>query len=79
MAIAKQNPSCQNILNECKKIGFVDGQWKQDNGLWKDCFDPLVSGKGVPTRDGQPVNVPVNPSDVQACHAAIAAAHKPQQ
>ena len=79
MAVAKQIPSCQNILNECKKIGFIEGQAKEDNGLWKDCFDPLVKGKGTPTRNGQAINVPVNSTDVQTCQAAIVAAHKAKQ
>jgi len=78
MAIARNNPSCQNILSACKNAGFIDGQAKQDNGLWKDCFHPIVSGKGTPTKNGQPFTVPVNASDVQTCHAAIAAA-RPQR
>jgi hypothetical protein len=69
-ATAEQNPACQRIINECKKLGFIPGQWKKDNGLWKDCFDPVVKGGGSPTRDGKPINVPVSPSDVQACRAA---------
>jgi hypothetical protein len=68
----EQNPACQRIINECKKLGFIQGQWKKDNGLWKDCFDPVVKGGGSPTRDGKPINVPVSPSDVQACRAAEA-------
>jgi hypothetical protein len=70
--IARQTPQCMHIITECKKLGFVPGQWKTDNGVWKDCFDPVVLGKGTPTRSGQPITVPVNPSDVQACHAAVA-------
>jgi hypothetical protein len=50
-------------------LGYIQGQWKKDNGLWKDCFDPIVKGGGTPTRDGKPMNVPVSPSDVQACRA----------
>jgi hypothetical protein len=30
-----------------------------------------VKGGGTPTRDGKPLNVPVSPSDVQACQAAV--------
>lgn len=67
---AMSNAACQRILNECKKLGFIQGQWKKDNGLWKDCFDPIVKGGGTPTRDGKPINVPVSSSDVQACRAA---------
>jgi len=70
---AEQNPSCQNILNACKKAGFIQGQAKEDNGLWKDCFGPLVHEKGkTPTQNGKPVQVAVSQSDVQACHTAMA-------
>ncbi len=67
---ATHTPACQPIIGECKTLGFIVGQANKDNGLWKDCFGPVVKG-GSPTRDGKPINVPVNPSDVQACHAAV--------
>jgi hypothetical protein len=66
---AESNPACQRIVAECKKLGYIQGQWKKDNGLWKDCFDPVVKG-GNPTRDGKPMNVPVSSSDVEACRTA---------
>jgi hypothetical protein len=65
----EQNPACQRIISECKKLGFIQGQWKKDNGLWKDCFDPVVKGGGAATRDGKPITVPVSANDVQACRA----------
>jgi hypothetical protein len=69
-ARAEQNPACQKIIAECKNLGFIQGQWKKDNGLWKDCFDPVVKGGGSATRDGKPISVPVSASEVQACRAA---------
>lgn len=66
---AESNPDCQQIIAECKNLGFIVGQWKQDNGLWKDCFDPVVNG-GNPTRDGKPIQVPVSSSVVQQCRAS---------
>jgi len=66
---AQRNPACQQIFNECKNLGFIVGQWKIDNGLWKDCFDPVVNG-GQVTREGKPIQVPVSPSVVQECRAA---------
>ena len=66
----ESNPACQRIIGECKRLGFIQGQWKEDNGLWRDCFDPVVKGGGQATRDGKPIRVPVNPSDIQACRAA---------
>jgi hypothetical protein len=70
IATAKQTPTCESIITECKSLGFVVGQWKTDNGLWKDCFTPVVKG-GTATRDGKPITVPVNPSNVQACRSAV--------
>jgi len=66
---AEGNPACGRILNECKRLGFIAGQAKKDNGLWKDCFDPIVKGGGTPTRDGRAINVPVSQSDLQTCRA----------
>jgi hypothetical protein len=69
-AAVEQNPACQKIINECKNLGFIQGQWKKDNGLWKDCFDPVVKGGGSATRDGKPISVPVSASEIQSCRAA---------
>lgn len=70
IALAKQTPTCQSIITECKNLGFIVGQWKTDNGLWRDCFTPVVKG-GTATRDGKPITVPVNASNVQACRSAV--------
>jgi len=66
---AQSNPACQQIVNECKNLGFIVGEWKQDNGLWKDCFDPVVNG-GTPTRDGKNIQVPVSQSVIQQCRSS---------
>jgi len=65
----ESNPSCQRIISECRRVGFVQGQWKRDNGLWKDCVDPVLKG-GTPTQNGKPVEIPVSSSDIEACRAA---------
>jgi hypothetical protein len=70
VTIAKKTLPCEHIITECKKLGFIAGQYKADNGLWKDCFNPVVKG-GSPTRDGAAITVPVSASDVQACKAAV--------
>jgi hypothetical protein len=69
-AAAEHNPACQRIISECKRLGFIQGQWKKDNGLWKDCFDPIVRGNGSATRDGKPISVRVSSIDVQSGRAA---------
>jgi hypothetical protein len=68
-AAIESNPACQQIVQECQKLGFIVGQWKKDNGLWRDCFEPVVRG-GTPTRDGRPIQVPVSASEIQSCRAA---------
>ncbi len=70
IATAKNTVPCQHIITECKKLGYLVGQYKADNGLWVDCFNPVVKGR-KPTRDGAQVTVPVSPADVQACRAAV--------
>jgi hypothetical protein len=74
----ESNPACQRIVDECKKLGFIQGEWKTDNGLWKDCFDPVVHG-GKPTRDGKSIEVPVSASDVQSCRATVAQVKQAQK
>jgi hypothetical protein len=64
----KANPACQRILSECKKLGFVEGQAKKDNGLWLDCFGPVIKGTN-PTREGKPIKVPVSEADLNTCRA----------
>jgi hypothetical protein len=67
----ERNPACQRIVSECERLGFIQGQWKKDNGLWRDCFDPVVKG-GTATREGRSIQVPVSSNDIQACRAAQA-------
>lgn len=77
--VAFGNPACRRIVNECTQMGFIEGQWKKDNGLWKDCFDPIVKGGGSPTRYGKPIDVPVSSSDVEDCRAALESHHRGEQ
>ena len=71
-------PACRQIYDECQKLGFIVGEAKQDNGLWKDCFDPVANG-GQATRDGKPIQVPVSPKTVQECREHRAKEHKGAQ
>ena len=48
-AAAQGNAGCQRIIAECRRLGFIKGQWKEDNGLYRDCFEPVVKG-GQATR-----------------------------
>jgi hypothetical protein len=57
--------SCAPVLNECKKLGFVAGGFKEGNGLWRNCFYQAVAGKAV-TLKGKEVKVSV---DAATCKA----------
>ena len=55
--------SCQQIAEACKKAGFIKGDWKKGDGLWRDCVDPIIQGqtnvpgatKPLPSIDGNVV------------------------
>ncbi len=59
----KMNPACKQIADSCKAAGFVKGDWKKGDGLWRDCVDPIVQGqtsvpgatKPLPTVDAKVV------------------------
>ncbi len=74
----KGEHACKRILEECEKMGFIKGQWKKDNGLYKDCFDPIVKGTGNTTQDGKPIKIPVSQGEIDACREAKAHHHDKQ-
>jgi hypothetical protein len=37
--------SCQQIAKICQQAGFIKGDWKKGDGLWRDCVDPIMQGK----------------------------------
>ena len=37
--------SCQQIAKACQQAGFVKGDWKKGDGLWRDCVDPIMQGQ----------------------------------
>ena len=64
------NPACKNIISECTKLGFVVGEFKEGNGLRKNCVRSILSGQAV-TQKGKAVTVTVNAADVAACKAVV--------
>jgi hypothetical protein len=52
---------CKQIAKACKDAGFIQGDWKKGDGLWRDCVDPLIQGvstvpggtKPLPTVDAK--------------------------
>ncbi len=62
----EKNPACQNILNECKKLGFVAGGFKEGKGLWRNCFAQVIKGKSA-NLQGKDVAVAANADDISSC------------
>jgi hypothetical protein len=47
-------PECKTIEDACLGVGFVAGEWEQDNGLWKQCVKPIAKGQDlVRSKDGK--------------------------
>jgi hypothetical protein len=52
---------CKQIAMACENAGFIKGDWKKGDGLWRDCVDPIVQGqtnvlgatKSLPTVDSK--------------------------
>ena len=59
---------CKQIAQICQNAGFIKGDWKKGDGLWKDCVDPIMQGQtNVP---GATKALPtVDPNLVTACKA----------
>jgi hypothetical protein len=36
---------CKRIAEACRQAGFIKGDWKKGDGLWRDCVNPIVQGK----------------------------------
>ena len=40
----KPHHACKQVADACRKAGFIKGDWKKGDGLWRDCVDPLMQG-----------------------------------
>ena len=36
---------CKAVEQACKNAGFIPGDWKKGDGLWRDCVDPIMQGR----------------------------------
>ena len=36
---------CKQVEQACKNAGFIPGDWKKGDGLWRDCVDPIMQGQ----------------------------------
>lgn len=64
--------ACKQIADACRKAGFIRGDWKKGDGLWRDCVDPIVQGAATVPGATKPLPV-VDPQVVAACKA-----HRPK-
>ena len=59
---------CKQIAEACKTAGFVKGDWKNGDGLWRDCVDPIVQGQTTVPGGTKPLPT-VDQTVVAACKA----------
>ena len=59
---------CMKIAEACKAAGFVKGDWKKGDGLWRDCVDPIVQGLVAPPGATKPLPI-VDATTIGACKA----------
>jgi hypothetical protein len=59
---------CKEIANACRNAGFIKGDWKKGDGLWRDCVDPIMQGKSSAPGGTKPLPA-VDTNLVSACKA----------
>jgi hypothetical protein len=59
---------CKEIANACRSAGFIKGDWKKGDGLWRDCVDPIIQGQASAPGATKPLPR-VDASLVSACKA----------
>lgn len=63
-------PECKIIEDACKATGFIIGEWEQDNGLWKQCAQPIAQGQDV-VRSKEDKELKSTPELVAAAKACL--------
>ncbi|HZR68114.1 MAG TPA: hypothetical protein VFB01_03560 [Burkholderiales bacterium] len=59
---------CKQIADACTKAGFIPGDWKKGDGLWRDCVDPIMQGTSSVPGATKPLPS-VDPNLVAQCKA----------
>jgi hypothetical protein len=59
---------CKEIAAACRNAGFIKGDWKKGDGLWRDCVDPIVQGKTSAPGGSKPLPS-VDAGLISACKA----------
>ncbi|MEO5968571.1 MAG: hypothetical protein ABIQ95_01485 [Bdellovibrionia bacterium] len=64
----KKHGPCKEIREACTKAGFKKGDWKNGDGLFRDCINPIM--QGVTTVPSGKLPLPsVDAAIVAACKA----------
>jgi hypothetical protein len=58
---------CKEIVDICKKAGFVAGEGRKGDGLYWDCVNPIMQHKTVVPNATKPLPA-VDPNLVAQCH-----------
>ena len=64
-AAAADHP-CVQIAEACRAAGFIPKDFKEGDGLWRDCVDPIMQGKTVVPGATKPLPI-VKAATVAAC------------
>jgi len=75
-ALATPDP-CLQLKAACKAAGFIPGGMKTGDGLYKDCINPILAGRGVKTSRSGRALPHVDPQIVTACRTAQGALSAP--
>lgn len=54
---------CDQVVKACKSAGYVEGESKENKGLWYDCVDPVLHGKKAVGKQPE-----VTSQVISACH-----------
>jgi len=65
-ATPKSEDPCLQIQKACIAAGYKEGEAKESEGLWYDCFDPIMKGQKA-TGKKQPAGV--SSEMIAACKA----------
>jgi len=59
---------CKQVEQACKNAGFIQGDWKKGDGLWRDCVDPIMQGQASVPGATKPLPA-VNANAIAECKA----------
>ncbi len=60
--------ACKQIADACTAAGFIKGDWKKGDGLWRDCVDPIIQGVTSVPGASKPLPI-IDAKTISACKA----------